>query len=179
MARSRRGSFPVRTSNRRRTAWTDGPGGTVVTQLAAAIPVFLGSAVTPTVEGITIARIRGRLRMMLSTGTSALDGLVGAFGLGIASLAAVTAGTGSVPTPISEQGAESWLFWTPFQLLVPEAFSNETTALSAFFDIEVDTKAMRRFPTEDALYAMCEAGTETGTAVAQIFFDSRVLSFLP
>ena len=43
---------------------------------------------------------------------------------------------------------------------------------------EVDSKAMRKFPSEFSLYAAIEV-VEIGVAELDVFFDSRVLVFLP
>ena len=178
----RRGSPQVR-APRRTTNWAAGVGGSAVTGISATTPTFIGSSITPTVPGLTVIRQRGHLRVVLTVATAAGDGFIGAFGIGIASLAAVTAGVSSVPTPITEIGAENWLYWTPIQLIGQQLFASGAgpgaEQLGTFVDIEIDTKAMRKFPPDTAIYAMIEFGTETGTASCNVFFDSRVLFKLP
>ncbi len=153
-------------------------GGTTSTAFSGAVSTFLGAALSPTIDGTTVARIRGRFLFQLITASAIGDGLVGAFGIGLASLAAVTAGAASVPTPIQEQAADSWLFWTPIQAISSDA-SDTGLSNSSSLNIEVDTKAMRKWSTEDALYAVVEIETEEGTATAEAWFDSRTLLFLP
>ncbi len=70
--------------------------------MTASSSVFVGAAVTPTIEGSTMIRIRGLLNYFLLAGAAAGDGFQGAFGIGIATTAAVAAGIASVPTPITE-----------------------------------------------------------------------------
>jgi len=165
-------------SQRRRTDWSEGTGGTAGLGLTgAATTSFVGSALVPTVLGATIVRIRGQFDFMLTLATAAGDGFQGAVGIGIASTAAVTAGIASVPTPITEQGAESWLWWHVFSVHNPVVSSSGITR-SGFQRIEVDSKAMRKF--EDAavtLYAAIEI-VETGTATMTVRHDSRVLAML-
>ncbi len=178
MTSFRRGSSRVHpTSNRRKTAWADGPGGTTTRAISAPGASFVGAAVQPLAEGLTVARIRGRLDWYLTLATAASDGFQGAFGIGIATVAAVTAGVASVPTPITEQSSENWLYWTPLSAhgaVVSSTALGEETKQS----IEIDTKAMRKFPSELSVYAILEL-VESGTATADLHFDSRMLFFLP
>ncbi len=166
---------------RRKTAWQDGTGGTGAATFSSTTPAFLGSAVSPTVDGLTVIRQRGWLSGHLTVG-SVNGNLLGAFGIGFATQAAVTAGAGSVPTPLTEQSADSWLYWVPIQLSTPIAIVADTAPageiLSANFSIEVDTKAMRKFPQESSLYAMAEFA-ESGVMTAELFWDSRLLVKLP
>ncbi len=178
MAR-RSSGFPRARSQRRLTAWNQGTGGTGVLQLTGNASLFVGSALQALVEGVTIIRLRGYLRAILTSGASPNDGFAGAFGIGIASLAAVTAGIASVPTPITEQGSENWLYWRAFSLQVMSAtFADGVNANGVFFDYEIDTRAMRKFPTDLAIYAAVEV-VENGTAVMELWHDSRSLFKLP
>jgi len=173
----RRGSSRARVPQRRRSSWEEGPGGTTGLGLSGSTIQFLGSAVTPFEDGNTIVRLRGRFSWFQTLATSVGDGFQGAFGIGLATQAAVVAGTGSVPTPITEQAWDGWLYWTPLSVhgavVSSTALGEETKQ-----DIEVDTKAMRKWREEDALYAMLEI-VEVGTATATAFFDSRILMKLP
>ncbi len=180
----RRGSFPVRArSTRRQTEWSLGPGDTSLTSISASSSVFMGAAIQALVPGLTVIRIRGELLLYLTLGTSAGDGYVGAFGIGIASLAAVTAGIASVPTPITEAGADSWLYHRFFRLSSPGVSTAAALNVNAFgvaagaMRVEVDSKAMRKFPQDLAIYAAIEV-VEGGVATMDGFFNSRSLSKL-
>jgi len=164
-------------SPRRKTSWEAGTGGTAAGAVSASTATFVGSAVAPTVFGSTVVRIRGQLDLMLILATSAGDGFQGAFGIGIATTAAVVAGIASVPTPIAEQGSENWLFWHAVSIHNPIASSTAFTR-SAFQRIIIDSKAMRKFedPTM-SLYAALEL-VEIGTATVNIQHDSRLLLML-
>ena len=182
---SPRGTFRGRGSLRRKTAWSEGPGSGVVTAVSTIAAAFVGSSVALTVEGLTVIRIRGWLHAYLSSAGSALDGMAGAFGIGIATTAAVTAGIASVLTPITEQRSENWLYWTPIQLFCPNIGTATSKAIdvaaagSGLLSVEVDMKAMRKFPDEMSIYAAVELSTEVGTAIVQVRFDSRLLAKLP
>jgi len=144
-----------------------------VTALSATANQFVGSAINPLTDGLTVVRLRGRFSIYLTLATAVGDGFQGAFGIGLATAAAVAVGATAVPTPITEQQWDGWLYWTPISVhgavVSSTALGNETK-----MDFEVDTKAMRKLTTEDALYSMIQV-TEIGTATAEVFFDSRVL----
>jgi len=111
--------------------------------------------------------------MFLVSATGAVDGFQGAFGIGIATLQAVTAGIASVPTPLTDARDENWIFWHPISLHASSAtrseFGNESIQR-----IIVDSKAMRKTPQGVAMYAAMEV-IESGTASMSVFFDSRQL----
>ena len=179
MARSFRGSFRRSLpSSRRQTEWGLGPGGTTPTAVSTTVATILASSIVPTVAGATIVRLRGEFQMYLATAGSVNDGFIGAFGIGIATFAAVTAGGASVPTPITEQDADNWLFHRFISCVSPTSFASDTDpvgqVIPSVVQFEVDSKAMRKFPLEMAIYASLEV-TEVGVATAQVFFDSRAL----
>ena len=161
---------------RRKTSWEPGPGGTAITALSGTGSQFVGSAVVPIIPGLTAVRLRGRLSWFLKLATAVDDGFQGAFGIGLATLAAVTAGIASVPTPITEIDSDNWMYWTPISGHGPVVSS---TALdgATHQDIEVDTKAMRKFDDVMSIYAAVEI-VEQGTATASLYFDSRMLVML-
>jgi len=172
MPRSRSG-FSRGQGQRRKTAWGFGPGSSTPTNFSSSSTVFLGTAIVPSVEGLTIARIRGQLNAILRSAATIGDGFQGAFGIGIATETAVLAGVTALPTPITDMDAENWLFWKPFSI-----HATRIAAIGESFELEVDTKAMRKFPSEMALYGMVEL-VEVGAANIDVFFDSRTLFFLP
>jgi len=179
LARSQ-GAFPrgrVRTP-RRKTSWDAGPGGTGATTIISSSSAFVGAAVQGLVPGLTVTRIRGLLRIVMQSANAAGDGFQGAFGIGIASTAAVVAGIGSVPTPITEADADSWLYWMPISVHVGDKTAGDVNWQGAVQDVVVDTKAMRKMNDSFvSIYAAFEV-TEIGTADMDLFFDSRALFLL-
>ena len=177
MARQRGFRQVLTTPRRRLTAWDDGTGGTGVTSISGPGSAFVGLSVAATADGLTVIRQRGVFRWLILNAGTAGDGFQGAFGIGIASLAAVTAGAASVPTPLTEQSSENWLYWRAIGIHARSAtvasFGDESSE-----SFEVDTKAMRKLPEDLALYAIIEL-VEIGVATASLFFDSRILSKLP
>ncbi len=185
MARGLSRGFSHRTrAPRRQTDWGFGVGGHARTVVASTTPQFLGTAIQPLVEGLTVIRMRGELLIQLSTVTAARDGLAGAVGIGMVEDPAFTAGIASVPTPITEESAENWLWYTPFSVMLGQIGTAAATGLgagtaSSMFRMTIDSKAMRKFPSTMLLYAAIEVGTEIGTAVADVWLDTRILFKLP
>ena len=180
MANIRRGSFRGRSSQRRRTGWEDGPGrDTVQTAITASANAIATSALVSLEDGLTVARLRGRLEMWLSAADAVNSGFSGAFGIGIATSDAISVGATAVPTPITEQDWDGWLFWQSFGLFAPIGALTASTSLDGTqLRMDVDSKAMRKFDENMALYAVVEVG-EVASATLQWRFDSRLLLFLP
>jgi len=182
MARFSRGSFPARgRTTRRETNWDVGVGGTVQDNVASTAAIFLGQAITPSVPGLTVIRIRGQLLIYLSAAAVANDGFEGAIGIGVASLAAVTAGIGSVPTPRIEASSDNWLWHSFFSVhsggIIDTMGADNDMQInsgSAVIRMEIDSKAMRKFDQAQSIYAAIDV-VEQGTAVARISLDTRTL----
>ena len=182
MPRSR--GFPqVRSrSQRRKTGWVDGPGQTAAqTAISATGALLFASGISPTEDNFTLARLRGRLKLFLSAGTTVLSGFAGAFGIGIVNQPAFAIGVTAVPTPTTERSWDGWIYWTPFSLKVLNPITSVDGQFSGegmVLDIEVDTKAMRKLTSESLIYAALEV-EEVGAAVLQSQFDSRMLWMAP
>ena len=173
---SRRGRFPAQ--QRRKTAWDIGPGSTAATAISASGATLVGTGVSFELDGLTVVRTRGELLITIVTATSALDGLRGAFGIGIASLAAFTAGIGSVPTPITEETDENWLYHQYFTVMTITGGEQWGNAGTTILRTSVDSKAMRKVGAGIVVYAAVEV-VETGAIVADVSFNSRMLLKLP
>ena len=173
----RRGGHSSGTSRARRPfGWEEGPGGTRF-DLAASAVTILTSALAVFEDGLTLTRLRGSLTYAMQSFVNVEDRWTGAFGIGIATSAAVTAGAAAVPTPIAEQGWDGWLFW--HAIYVEGTADAEVTAMGQQFlmgeRIIVDSKAQRKLRADESIYAAVEiaAGGTPGPLVG--FFDSRVL----
>jgi len=169
MAFRRSGSSRV-SGPRRLTNWGSGPGGSGVASVSAGSSVILGSGIQFGSAG-TVVRIRGIFDMFLTAATASGDGFFGAVGIGLASLAAFTAGIGSLPTPLQESIWDGWL-WHSFISVHRDVTTGDSGSSSQRFSI--DSKAMRKVSDEMVIYAAVDV-VEIGTAVASIFLDSRML----
>jgi len=176
LARISRGSIRA---PRRRKGWEEGPGGVALTTVAATGSAFLGTVANPAQDGLTLIRTRGRFAAFIGNATSVGDGYQGAFAIGITQAAATAVGITAVPTPITEQDWDGWIFWQAFGVhsQVDKTVSLAPGAAGAI-DFEVDSKAMRKLDLLDSIYAVVEI-TEIGTATMNMFFDSRLLLALP
>ena len=171
------------TRSRRETDWGLGPGSTDATPLAGSGSALLGTGISAAGDKLTVVRIRGELLMYLDLITAATDGFVGAFGIGKASLAAFTAGAASVPTPLTEEQWDGWMYHQYFALAGPiigttanNAIGN-ITGLSGAIRTVIDVKAMRKLDASDVIYAAVEV-VEKGTANMEVYFNSRALGKL-
>ena len=169
-------------SVRRKTDWDIGPGSSALLELTATGAAFVGSALSLVAGAgpVTVVRTRGELMCYLTTASAINNGFIGAFGIGIASLAAVTAGIASVPTPITESNADNWLYHRFLAFSSVNTFGativgeDSINAVSSAIRLEVDSKAMRIVDSDKSLYAAVEF-VELGTATVQVAFDSRML----
>ena len=177
MGRIRRGGFPVRT--RRRVGWEEGTGGTGSETVGASSSIIVGSSLAVLADGFTLVRMRGHISAFLTAVTGAGDGFTGAFGIGLATTAAIAVGVSAVPTPITEQDWDGWLYWTPFWCRGVKASSTDgANAVSGAFRQEIDSKSMRKVGESMSFYAAFEV-VETGSAVMEFMHDSRMLFKLP
>ena len=171
MAHARRSFRGFGQGARRKTGWETGPGG-ARQQIAASGSVILGLGSVSGADGITLVRLRGSLMLKLSAADAETAGFVGAFGIGIVKAPAFAIGVTAVPTPVTEQDDEEWIFWYPISVL------GSGTGEAAVQRIDIDTKAMRKLTVGDTLYGVVEL-TEAGVSVLETYFDSRMLIMLP
>jgi len=155
---------------------TNGSGQT----LASSAATLFGTSFLFTSD-VTIVRQRGEFLAFLESATATADGLFGAIGIAKASTAAVTAGAASVPTPITEESWDGWLYHRYFSLMAPAPIAGGAAAdgdlsipTTAAVRIEVDSKAMRKIGNLESLYGAIEL-TLIGTASMRVFFNSRML----
>ena len=167
----RRSGFTRTSGARRLTNWGLGPGGTAAAALASSSAQILGGSIQFADAG-TVVRIRGQFDAFLNSSTSAGDGFQGAVGIGIATLAAFTAGIGSLPTPITEAAWDGWM-WHQF-FGIHEGGPDEGQSNTGEYHVAIDSKAMRKVSDEIVIYAAIEV-VEIGTGVMQAHFDSRML----
>ena len=155
---------------RRLTNWGSGPGANSEVQVTASSSIIIGSGVTFGAAG-TVVRIRGRFGAYLVSFTSAGDGFIGAVGIGLSQRAGFDVGIGSLPTPITEEGWDGWLWHSYFGAHGGVAAASVGAGL---VEIPIDSKAMRKVSDEMVIFAAMEV-VESGTAVMNIALNSRLL----
>ena len=178
--RKRFGHTPIGSSSRRKTAWNVGPHTAGLFTASAAGAVLFNTGVTPTVSGLTIVRLRGEFTAWISVATTLGDGFQGsAVGFGIVNEEAFAAGITSVPSPIDDPEWNGWLYHKYIGSMV----SLETTEVArgplGAVRFDIDSKAMRRFRTDDVIIGVYELLTEIGTAVVTVESKTRLLFKLP
>jgi len=105
------------------------------------------------------------------------EGFSGAFGVGIVSSDAFVAGVGSVPNPLDDQDWPGWLYCLHWSLHASTATISDGVNTGRI-SVDVDSKAMRRFRSNEAMFASMQV-TEVGTAQVEVFWNSRTLDKLP
>ena len=175
-------------SLRRKTDWGVGPctgtGGSAQAVTSAGT-LLATEGVSASIPGLTLVRTRGELLIYLSSVAAPEDGFVGAMGIGVVTDEAFAAGVAAMPTPITDEGSDVWLYHTYFQViaggLMSGAAAVDRTSLNpatAVFRRSIDSKAMRKVTVEDTLFATFEFA-ETGTATMQLHLCTRMLFKLP
>ena len=176
MPRSR-GSYRGRTP-RRRTSWEEGPGGIDATAAITSGPNFLGSVANLLEDELTLLRLRGRFNAILNSASAAGSGFQGAIGIGVTTQPATAVGITAVPTPITEQDWDGWLYWQPISIHAGDATAGSRNWQGGVINIEVDSKAMRKLTDQSSIFTVVEL-VEVDTADIDMWFDSRVLLALP
>jgi len=184
VANLRRSRFPSRSAPHR-SSWEVGPetsGGGGPQQIAVSSSQLAGTSVSSTIDSLTLIRTRGELLVFLTGATSLGDGFHGAFGIAKATSAAVLAGAASVPTPITEEAWDGWLYHRYFAVIAPGPIAVATAAQEtlqnasgiAAFRFEIDSKAMRKQDVDESFYGVIEV-VEEGNATMEWLFNCRLL----
>jgi len=135
--------------------------------------------VQATVEGLTIVRIRGIITVTLSTAAAAQDGFFGAFGFIMVTNEAFAIGITAVPTPLTDEDQEGWMWHQYFDVRTPTGtISDGVNAVGAVSRFDIDNKAMRKIPVGMTLAGVTEV-VESGTAVIEMQGQTRMLVKLP
>ena len=178
MARSNRfRSIQRGNTTRRRTGWDGGPNG-ILSPASSAVSLFPVGVVT-TADGFTLIRTRGELLLRLLSSSVAQGGFQWAFGIGIVSDKAFAVGATAVPGPLTEIGWEGWMVHAQGAIKSSGPVSVDvTTAVDLVQRVPIDSKAMRKFNTDETLVAVLET-VEVGTATMHAELRTRLLSKLP
>ena len=181
MARqTRRSSGGFARASRRLTAWTSGPGGDDIAfdtfSTGATGSQIIGSGITPTVNALTVVRIRGMFQIRLSTADAGGSGFTYAVGIGMVTSDAFGIGVTAIPKPFDDQGWPGWL-WHHFGVIKAPQEVLDLNQVQAS-TVEIDSKAMRKFRVNETLMAVIQFG-EVATATVAGELVTRVLVKLP
>jgi len=189
VARSRGSRFPRSSgaSLSRSVAWEVGPQSSAnglplaFTSTSSAVGIIASALV----DSLTLVRLRGYLVAWLSSATAAGDGFSCAIGVGKATSAALAIGVTAIPTPITEDSWDGWLYHKFFGVFsgagvsgdasVDSDMVNPTSAATRF---EIDSKAMRKIDIDEAFFVAFEVVLH-GTAQMEIAMNSRMLCKAP
>ena len=172
------GSGYRKTSVRRKTSWAFGPND-VDTAVTTSQTTLWTTSVSLGVPEVTIIRIRGMANFYLTSATAVGDGFAGALGIGLVTDEAITAGVASVPTPISDDDWDGWMFHTFFDSrAVTATIADGVNAAAAVVRIPIDSKAMRIWNDSLRFFGVWQF-VESGTAVGEATAQTRALVKLP
>ena len=174
MARQR--GFPLVRGKRRKTAWGVGPESiNQAINSTAAVLWGTGSALAAQ-DAVTIVRIRGFLQLMLTSTSVAQGGFRGAVGIGIVNDNAFTVGgVASILTPLTDDDWDGWMWHSYLNVnSVTATIADGANAVSAVYRTEIDTKAMRKFNSDEVVMGVIEVA-EVGTEIAVLSAQTRML----
>jgi len=160
---------------RRLTAWGLGPEEVDGAHSSSAASLWSSTVTLSASDNATIVRIRGLIKVTQLTATAAGDGFFGAVGIGIATSAAIAIGVTAVPTPLTEEDWEGWMWHSYFDVRATTAtIADGVNAAGVVANLVIDTKAMRKFSSEMTLYGATEV-VESGTALLELQGSTRAL----
>ena len=177
MARSRGFQPRLTRSPRKDRAWALGPEAVSVTASNSSSLLWTNGVITSLAK-VTIARIRGHGRIILSAAAAINDGFAGALGIGVVAQNAFAAGIASLPIPVTDSDWDGWMWHNFFDIrAISATIADGVNSVSTVFDFDIDTKAMRKLGDEQVVFGAIEF-TETGTSTLFFSADSRMLVLL-
>ena len=179
MALQRRSRFPSRVgSQRRKSSWSLGPNGDTPV-ISATGSAFISAGAQALSDGLTHARLRGEFMVQLLTAddVGAGAGFHYAAGVCIVTENAFGAGLAAVPTPLTDQTWDGWL-WYYTGTIHATSTTNLDRQPAATMRMVIDSKAMRKFKNTDIMIGVVEA-TEAGVSTMTAHMVTRSLVLLP
>ena len=169
--------FPTQ---RRLTGWALGPDATPLALGTTAHQQWTnGVQISGEGQKNTLVRIRGMAVVFLTTLTSAGDGFDGALGIGLVSNEAFAAGVASQPGALTDADWDGWVWHSFFHVHgVTATVSDGVNANLFMVRIPIDSKAQRKWSEGYTLVGDMEL-IENGTAVGEMWADTRILLKLP
>ena len=167
MARARRFAPSGVRGPKRLTQWV-GPAD----QGYIALPSAAGSVLIanlPFEEPTTIVRTRGVVSVRITAYGLDVD-VHGAFGIGIVSAEALAVGVTAMPTPLRDADWGGWFVWRSFAF--HWEFQSAAGERMASYEMEIDSKAMRKITPNEALVVVAESGS---SQIIQLYDGTRHL----
>ena len=121
----------------------------------------------------TVVRVRGELMVSSDTASSSDSFGFCSVGIMLVDSKALAAGIASLQTPATDIGSD-WLYWDVFNIGEAGASHTERSILSTNRHV-VDSKAMRKVGSNQALVLVAEVVTCEGTTLANLCGELRVL----
>ncbi len=172
------GRFPRQSQTRRQTIWSKGPNQESTAITSTGKVLWTNGRALVSEAKATIVRIRGSLLMTLNKATTAGDGIVGAVGMGIVSTDAFGQGVASMPGPYDNPEWPGWIWHSYFHVKgVAAQTIGQDVARNSGLDVrlEIDSKAMRKWASNEVLMGVWDTDIETGDAQVNVVADTRIL----
>ncbi len=162
---SRFGGVRRTPAQRRATEWIASTAETGTTALAASTSVldqFFAIA-----EQVTITRTRGSL-WVKSDQLAATETVVAALGMAVVTDQAAAIGVTAVPTPITDQGSDSFFLWMPFaqSIVVSSAIGFDNQGFTRY---DFDSKGQRKVQQDDSIVIVLENNSAVGLEFLLMF----------
>ncbi len=146
--------------------------------MSSSTPLIGSTGSQIAIEGVTIIRIRGFVRLTLTAADGVNAGFRGAMGIAKATVEAFNAGQASLRSPLGDDDWNGWMWHSYFDIRsVTATIADGVNAKAVIWEREIDSKAMRKTALEDVFY-FASAGTETGAATVVHVMQSRMLAKL-
>ncbi len=153
---ARRSGFSHLSGRKRTTTWSLGTGGVTQQAIITTGKTLLGSGIVLVTEDTaTIVRTHGYFWAGVQQASAALDGFIGAFGIGLVSDQAFAAGIASIPTPFTDAEWDGWFLWGSFSLAWD--FDDATGVRFSMLNHIVDSKAMRKVSDNETIVLVAES----------------------
>ncbi len=169
MPRSRFRSAVQRTGPKRATIWVSSSNETDFTSLPAASVVLdqsFSAANVSALGNFTITRTVGQI-LCAGDQVAALEVGFGAMGMTVVSAAALAAGIGSLPTPITDEASDQWFVYQSIMALTSNDAGSQAAGMKLF---PFDSKAQRRVEDGQAIATTVENASATDGLIYLIKF---------
>ena len=165
--------------SRRKTVWGIGPLNTKSTTSASAAVLWSQGIGLAVQTEATIVRIRGYAAAYLTASDAVAGGFEYAVGIGVVTDAAFSVGTTALPTPLTEEDWDGWMYHRYGSVRsITATIADGVNSATVVDRWEIDSKAMRKLTPEMTMFGIIQY-TETVNASVQFEARTRILLKLP